>query len=72
MTRKSKRQIERDVTDLKDREGPDDPPFAAVELADGSYVTTDGEPLAGPHEATGWVVPYELWNQWEETPGWDL
>jgi hypothetical protein len=41
------------MTELKDWEGWDDPPFAAVELAYGSYVTTDGEPLAGPHEATG-------------------
>lgn len=52
MTRKSKRELEREVRDLSDRAGEDDDWFRVVcEHDDGTLTDTDGDPV--PEDAVG-------------------
>jgi hypothetical protein len=64
MSRKRKREIEREIDHLEAEQNAENPAFA-VELEDGTLI----EPGGGPYEGGApFKLPYELWyDEWGET-----
>lgn len=65
MTRRSKRELIREIESLHSSEPRTD--FGAIELKNGEYVNSDGDPI------TDWgnvvfAIPYSLWREWETLP----
>jgi hypothetical protein len=66
MTRKSKREIERWITDLHDR-GRTASPVVGFEVEDAPPVDADGESLAGA-EGSVVIIPKRVWGRWRVLP----
>jgi hypothetical protein len=64
MTRKSRREIEREVRDLSDRRGDDEEWFTvACEHDDGTLTDPDGDPL--PEDADPvLIIPWHVARTW--------
>jgi len=59
MTRKSRREIEREVNDLSDDEDAGDGILIVYEQDDGTFQDSDGEPVPEPDlESAGLVIAY--------------
>lgn len=66
MTRKSRRELRREITDLGERE--DAPaPVIAFELEDGTHVDADGEPIDRLGEVV-FSLPADVWSRWTDPP----
>lgn len=64
MTRKSRREVEREVRDLSDRAGNDEEWFTvACEHDDGTLTTPDGDPIPADAEVT-LTVSWEVARTW--------
>jgi hypothetical protein len=64
VTRKSRREVEREVRDLSDRADDGRTPKAAVEITPGEYVTPAGDPV--DWDEVIFKIPNELWCRWKE------
>jgi len=71
MTRRSKRELTREIESLDPSEDRTD--GAAIELKNGEYVNSDGDPITD-WENVVFAIPYALWNEyWETLPEvWDF
>lgn len=64
MSRKSKREIEREVRDLAAERTDERPSTAAVEIAPGEYVTPSGDPV--DWDEVIFKIPHDLLCRWKE------
>jgi hypothetical protein len=70
MTRRSKRELTREVESLHSSEHRTN--FGAIELKNGEYVNFDGDPITD-WENVVFAIPYALWREWETLPEvWDF